>query len=86
MPLNILNIIELGSKRIGNVNDNDFPIGFAFIKESHDAENFDLFDLTHITDLFADLANIKWVIVTFSLGLNMRLCRIFPCLIQINNP
>ncbi len=71
MPLDVLNIIEFGSERVRNIDHDDFPIGLAFIEECHDAENFNLFDLTNVADLFANLANVKWVIVTLSLGLGV---------------
>jgi hypothetical protein len=73
VPLDVLDIIKLGRKRISNVDDDDFPIGLAFIEESHNTEDFNLLDLSNIPDLFTNLANVKWVIITLCLGLSMRL-------------
>jgi len=80
MPLHIFNIVEFRSKWIGHVHDDDFPIRFAFIEESHDTEYFDLFDLTYVADLFADLADVERVVVAFGFSLDMRLGGVFPCL------
>lgn len=78
MPLNILDVVELGSERIGNVDNDNFPIGLALIQESHDTENLDLLDLANIAYLLANLANIKWVVIALGFGLSMRLGRVFP--------
>lgn len=80
MPLHIFYIVEFRSERIGHVHDENFPIRFAFIEESHDTEYFDLFDLTYVADLFADLADVERVVVAFGFGLDVRLGGIFPCL------
>jgi len=71
VPLDVLNVVELGSKRVCNVDHYDLPVGLAFIKESHDTKDFHLLDLTNVADLFANLANIKWIVITLGLGLSM---------------
>jgi len=58
VSFNILNIVELGSQGVLDIDDDDLPIGFAFVKKSHDPEDLDLLDLTNISDLLADLADI----------------------------
>jgi hypothetical protein len=78
VTLDILDIIQLGSKRVGNVYDDDLPVRFTLVKEGHDTENFDLFNLTGVTDLFADLANIKRIVVTLGLGFGMSVVGVFP--------
>ena len=81
MTLDIFDVIQLGSKRVGNVNDDDLPVCFTLVEEGHDTEDLDLFDLTSIADLFADLANVKGIVVTLSLGFRVRMVWIFPCLL-----
>jgi hypothetical protein len=78
MTLDILNIVQLGREWVLDVDDEDLPVGLAFIKESHDAEDFDLLDLPYITHLFADLANVQRVVVAVGLGLAMLVSRILP--------
>lgn len=78
MTLDVLDIVELGSKRVEDINDDDLPVGLAFVEESHDAKNLDLFDLTNVADLLADLTDIERIIVTLGLGLSMRLSRVLP--------
>ena len=80
MTLDILNVVQLRSKGILNVNDDDLPIGLSFVKESHDTENLDLFNLTRVTDLFANFAYIERIVVTLCLGFLVRVVWIFPSL------
>ena len=80
MPLDIFDVIQLGCERILNIDDYDFPVCFSFIEESHDTKDFDLLDLPDVTDLFADLTNIKRIIITLCLCLGMGLSGIFPSL------
>jgi hypothetical protein len=69
VPLDVFDVVELGCKGVLDIDDDDFPVGLAFIEEGHDAEDLDLLDLANITDLFADLADVERVVVTFGLGL-----------------
>jgi len=78
VTLDILDIIQLGSERVVDINDDDLPVGLALIEEGHDTENFDLLDLTSVTDLFADLANVEWIVVTLGLGFGVRVVWILP--------
>ena len=78
MALNILNIIQLGRKRVLNVDDKNLPIGLAFVKKGHDAEDLDLLNLPYITHLFADLTDIQRIVVAGGLGLGVLLSRILP--------
>jgi hypothetical protein len=80
MPLDIFNVVEPGSKRVVDVYDNNFPVGFAFVQKGHDAEHLDLFYLTGVTDLLTNFTNIQWVVVTLGLSFCMGLVRIFPSL------
>lgn len=58
MPFDVLDVIELGRKGILNVNDDDFPVGFALVEKCHDAKDFDLFHLADVSDLLADFTDI----------------------------
>ena len=80
MALDILNVIELPSQGIPNVDDNDFPISLTLVKQCHDTQNLDLFHLANIADELANLADIEWVIVALSLCFRMSRGRILPCL------
>lgn len=78
MSLDIFDVVQLGCKRIVNIDDYDLPVCFSFIKKGHDTKDFDLLDLADVTDLFANFANIKGVIITQCLCLSMGLSGIFP--------
>jgi hypothetical protein len=80
MTLDILNIVQLGRERVLDVDDEDLPVGLAFIKESHDAEDFNLLHLPYVTHLFADLADVQRIVVAVGLGLAVLLSRILPSL------
>lgn len=80
MALDILNIVQLGRERVLDVDDEDLPVGLAFIEESHDAEDFNLLNLPYITHLFADLADVQRIVVAVGLGLAVLLGRILPSL------
>jgi len=78
MSFNVLNVVQLGGQRVGDINDDDFPVSLAFIEKSHDAEDFDLLNLADIADLFTDLADIERIVVSLCLGFGMKLRRVFP--------
>jgi hypothetical protein len=78
MSLDVLDVVELGGKGVTDIDDDDFPVGLAFIEEGHDTEDLDLLDLANVADLLADLADIERVIVSLGLGLRVELSRIFP--------
>ena len=78
MPLDIFDVIELGCKRILDINNEHFPVGLTLIEECHDAKDFDLFDLANVTDLFANFTDVKWIVVAVCLGLCMSLGGILP--------
>ena len=80
MTLYVLNVIQPWSQWIVDVNDHDLPIGFFLVKKCHDAEDFDLLDLTWRCNELANFADIKRIIVALSLGLRMDCVRVFPCL------
>jgi len=80
VPFHVLYVVELAGKRIGDIHHDHFPIGLALIQESHDTEDLNLLDLSDISNLLADLADIQRIIVASRLRLSMRHVGIFPCL------
>lgn len=85
VTLDVFDVVELWSEGVMDVDDDDFPVCFAFVEQGHDAENLDLLDLTCVTNLLADLADIKRVIVTLGLGLCMSDVRVLPGLSEVND-
>lgn len=49
-------------------------------KHPHETEDLDLLDLSDVADLLSDLANVKGIIVSSSLGLRVDLGRVLPSL------
>lgn len=80
MTFDIFNVVQLGSERVGNVDDNDLPISLTLVEEGHDTENLDLFDLASETDLFTDLTNVEGIVVTLGLGFRVRVVGVLPSL------
>ena len=78
MTLDILDVVQLWSERIGNVDNDDLPVGLSLIEEGHDTENLDLLDLTSKPDLFTNLANVERIVVTLGLGFGVSMVGIFP--------
>ena len=78
MSFNVLNIVELRCQGIVDVDTNNFPIGFLFIKKSHDAEYLDLFDLSSKTDSFTNLYHVQWVVIPFCFRFGVDDVRILP--------
>jgi hypothetical protein len=84
VSLNILNVVELGCKRVVDVDNDDFPVGLALIEKSHDTEDLDLLDLAGVSNQLADLADVQWVVVSLRLGLGMNCVGVFPCLGRVS--
>ena len=61
-----------------DIDDDDFPVGLAFVEQGHDAEDLDLFDLASVTDLLADFADVERVIIALCLGLWVSGVWVFP--------
>ena len=80
MSFDVFDVIQFGGERIIHVNSDEFPICFSLVEKCHCSKNFDLFDLSWISDFFANLANINWVIVAFCFGFRMCMIWILPCL------
>lgn len=80
MPFDVFDIIELGSQRVRYVNNNDLPIRLALVQEGHDTKNLDLLDLSDVSNLLANFADIEWVVIALGFSFGVRLGRIFPSL------
>jgi hypothetical protein len=78
VPLDVLDVVQLGGKGVLNIDDNDLPVGLTLIEESHDTEHLDLLDLANVANLLADLADIERVVVALGLGLGVRGGGILP--------
>ena len=78
MSLNILNIVQSSSERVVDVDDEDFPVGLSLIEQSHDTQDFDLFDLSDVSYGFTNLTDVQWVVVTVRTGFGVFLLRVFP--------
>ena len=78
MSLNILDVIQLGRQRVIDIDDDNFPIGLFFVEKSHDAEDFDLLDLTSVADELANFADVERVVISLCLGFRVNDVGIFP--------
>lgn len=78
VTLDILDIVELGGKRVVDVDDNDLPVSLLLVKQGHDTEDLDLLHLTSVTDELANLADIERVVVTLGLGLGVNNVGVLP--------
>ena len=80
MSLNVLNVVESRCQWIIDVNDDDLPVSLLFVKQGHDSQNFDLFDLSRSCDELSDLADIERVVITLGFGLGMENIWVLPSL------
>ena len=78
VTLDILNVIQLGSKRIIDVNNDDLPVCFVLVEQCHHTQNLDLLDLASVTNQLADLADVQRIIVTFRFRLRVSDIRVLP--------
>jgi len=78
VTFDVLDVVQLWGEGIGDVNDDDLPVGFTLIEEGHDTENLDLLDLASKTDLFTNLANVERIVIALGLGFGVRVVGIFP--------
>lgn len=78
VALDILNIVELGGKRVVDVDDNDLPVSLLLVKKGHDTEDLDLLHLASVTDQLANLADVERVVVTLGLGLGVNNVGVLP--------
>lgn len=85
VALNILNVVELGSQRVVDVDDNDLPVGLLLVNQGHDTQNLDLLDLAGVANQLADLANIQRVVVALGLGFRVDDVGVFPGLWHVRD-
>ena len=85
MALDILDVVELGRKGVVHVDDDDLPVGLLLVEQGHDAKNLDLLDLAGVANELTDLADVKRVIVTLSLGLGVDRVGVLPGLHRKKN-
>lgn len=78
MALDVLDVVEFGGQGVVDVDDDDLPIGFAFVEECHHAEDFDLLDLAGVRDCFADFADVEGVVVAGGFGVGVCAVGVFP--------
>lgn len=78
MALDVLNVVQLRSKGVVDVNDNDLPVSLLFVEKGHDTEDLDLLDLAGVANKLTDLADIERVVVTLGLGLGVDGVGVFP--------
>lgn len=78
VTLNVLNVVQLGSERVVDVDHNDLPVRLLLVEQGHDTKDLDLLDLTGVADNFTDLTNVQRVVVTLGLGLGVDGVRVFP--------
>jgi hypothetical protein len=78
VALDVLNVVELGSEGVVDVDDEDLPVGLTLVEESHDTEDLDLLDGTDGADRLTDLANVEGVVVTVGLGLGVLVRGVLP--------
>jgi hypothetical protein len=74
--------VKLGCKGVIDINDKDLPVSLTLVKESHDTKSLDLLDLTRVSNLLTNFANVNGVIVATSLSLGVNLVGVFPGLRQ----
>lgn len=80
VALDILDVIQLRSERVVNVDDHNLPVSLLLVEQGHDAENLDLDDLAGLRDELANLADVQRVVVTLGLGLGVDHVGVFPSL------
>jgi len=80
VTLDILNVVELGSERVVDIDDENLPVGLTFVEESHDTEDLYLLDLTSVTNGLSNFANVERVVITESLGFGVSVGRVLPSL------
>jgi hypothetical protein len=78
VALDVLNVVELGSKGVVDIDDDDLPVGLTLVEEGHDAEDLNLLDLADVADGLANLADVEGVVVAVGLGLGVLRRGVLP--------
>lgn len=82
VSLDVLDVVQLRSKRVVDVDDNDLPVSLLLIEQGHDTEDLDLLDLATVANKLTNLADIERVVVTLGLGLRVDSIGVLPGLIN----
>jgi hypothetical protein len=48
VPLDVLDVVQSGSERVVDVDDDDLPVGLTLVQEGHDSEDLDLPEKTSV--------------------------------------
>ena len=83
VALDVLDVVELGGKRVVDIDDNDLPVGLVLVKEGHNTKDLDLLDLTGVTDKLTNLADVERVVVALGLGLGVNGVGVLPGLKRV---
>lgn len=78
VTLDVLDVVELGGKRVVDVDNDDLPVCLLLVEQGHDAEDLDLLDLTRPGDELTNLANVERVVVTLGLSLGVDDIGVLP--------
>lgn len=78
VALDVLDVVELGSQGVLNIDDDDLPVGLLLVEQGHDTEDLDLDDLSGLGDQLTDLADVEGVVVALGLGLGVYDIGVFP--------
>merc|ERR1719427_1235115 len=78
--VNIVDIIQIVSERIIDINSNQLPISFALVNHSEDTQHFHLDHSAPLVDSLTNLTNINRIIVTLAVGGRVGVVWILPCL------
>lgn len=82
VALDVLDVVEFRGQGVVDVDDEDLPVGFAFVEECHHAQHFDLLDLPGVADGFADFAHVERVVVAGGFGVGVDAVGVFPGLVE----
>ena len=78
VALDILDVVELGRKRVVHIDDDDLPVGLLLVEQGHDAKDLDLLDLAGVANELTDFADVERVVVTLGLGLGVDGVGVLP--------
>merc|ERR1719153_1935278 len=78
--VNIVDIIQIVSKRIIDINSNQLPVSFPLVNHSEDTQHFHLDHSAPLVDGLTNLTNINGIIVTLAVGGGVGMVWILPCM------
>lgn len=70
--------MELFGERVGSVDDNDLPVGLAFVQQADGAQDLDLLDLSGRGAARANFYRIDRVVVALEVSVLVDDFRAFP--------